>query len=46
MKHGEALSPLLFNSALGYIIRRVQENQEELKMNVTHQPLAYDDGVI
>ena len=45
MKQGEALSPLLFNFSLEYAIRRVQVNQDDLKLNGTHQLLAYDDDV-
>jgi len=45
LKLGEALSPLLFNFALGYAIKRVQVNQDGLKLNGTHQILAYADDV-
>ena len=44
-KQGDALSPLLFNFALEYAIKRVQVKQDGLKLNGTHQFLAYADDV-
>jgi hypothetical protein len=45
LKQGDALSSLLFNFALEYIIMKVQENQVGLQMNGTHQLLAYTDDI-
>jgi len=45
LKQGDALSPLLFNFAVECTIRRVQVNQDGLKLNGTHQLLVYVDDV-
>ena len=43
----DALLPLLFNTASEYAIRRIQVNQDGLKLNSTHQHLVYaDDNIL
>jgi hypothetical protein len=44
LKQGDALSTLLFNFVLEYVISKLQGNQVVLKLNGTHQLLAYADG--
>jgi hypothetical protein len=36
LKQGDSLMPLLFNSPLEYAIRRVEVNQDGLKLSGTH----------
>jgi hypothetical protein len=43
MKQEDASSQILFNFALECSISKVQENQEELKFNGTHQLLVNAD---
>jgi len=45
LKQGDALSPMLFNFALEYSISRGHVNKDGLKINGTHQLLAYADDV-
>ena len=41
LKQGDALSPLLFNFAAVYVFRKVQTNQEGIKLNGMHHNVVY-----
>jgi len=45
LKQRDALSPLLFKFTLEYAIRRVQVNQDGLKLNGKHKLLFYADDI-
>jgi hypothetical protein len=45
LKQGDAQSPLIFNFALEYAIRKLEENQVGLKLCGTRQLLAFADDV-
>jgi hypothetical protein len=45
LKQGDALSPMLFNFTLEYVVRKIQEKQVGLKLIGAHHSLVYVDDV-
>jgi len=45
LKQRDAILPLIFNFAVEYVSRRVEVNQDGLKLNGTQQLLVYADDV-
>jgi len=45
LRQRDALSPLIFNFAVEFVIGRAQVNQEGLKLSGTLQLLVYTDDV-
>jgi hypothetical protein len=45
LKERDALTPVLYNFALRYVVRRVHVNHDGLKLNDTCQLLVYTDDV-
>jgi hypothetical protein len=45
LRQGDNFSLLIFNFIFEYGIRKVQENQERLELNGTHQLLIYADDI-
>jgi hypothetical protein len=46
LKQGDALSPLLVNFVFKQAFKKVQANQEAMKLNVTHQLVVCANYVI
>jgi hypothetical protein len=46
LKQDVALSPIPLKFPLGYAIKRVQVNQDSLKLKGTHQLFDYADDII